>query len=243
MMLKALPLLAVACCLPVSGLALAQKPDAPTPVQVRLVLHDPVHPAADLFLTDNKGAIVKLDFQPQELSKSYATLPVNGSLVLYDTAAIDPKKPEANLAASCKVPAETRRAIVVVLPSPADTKPAYRMVLIDDSPKAFPKGESRVLTLLNVEAAIEAGEHKLPIHPGKITTVPPVKKVNSYNLAQTNFYYKQDANWITFTERQLQYIDAYRRIFIVHVTPGATQPAVTTILDTAPPPTPAPRPR
>lgn len=37
-----------------------------------------------------------------------------------------------------------------------------------------------------------------------------------------------------FTERQLQYLDAYRRIFIIHITPGAIQPAVTTIVDTAP---------
>ena len=155
--------------------------------------------------------------------------------MLYDQAVIDPKKPEASLAATCKIPPNTKRGVVVVLPSPVGSKPAYRMVFIDDSAKAFPKGESRILTLLPVEAAIEAGEHKLPIQPGKLTNVPPVRKVNEYNMAQTNFYTKQGEAWTAFTERQLQFLDGFRRIFIVHTTPGALSPTVTTIVDTATP--------
>jgi len=218
--------------LPVAGHA--QDKEAVPPVQIRAVLHDPMHPAAELFYTDRKGVVVKLDFRPQDLSRPLFTLPVNGSLVLYDKANIDPKNPEASLAASVKLPPNIKRAMVVVLPSPAGTKPAYRMVLIDDSAKAFPKGESRALPLVSVETAIQAGEHKLPIHPGKITNVPPVRKVNEFNMAQTNFYYKQGETWVPFTERQLQYLDAYRRVFIIHVTPGALQPSVTTIVDTTP---------
>ena len=34
-----------------------------------------------------------------------------------------------------------------------------------------------------------------------------------------------------FTERQLQYLDACRRLFIVHATPAAPPPTVTTIVD------------
>ena len=218
--------------LPVAGHA--QDKEAVPPLQIRAVLHDPVHPAAELFYTDRKGVVVKLDFRPQDLTRPLFTLPVNGSLVLYDKADIDPKNPEASLAASCKLPPDIKRAMVVVLPAPAGTKPAYRMVLIDDSAKAFPKGESRALPLVGVETAIQAGEHKLPIHPGKITNVPPVRKVNEFNMAQTNFYYKQGETWVPFTERQLQYLDAYRRVFIIHVTPGALQPTVTTIVDTMP---------
>jgi len=40
---------------------------------------------------------------------------------------------------------------------------------------------------------------------------------------------------VAFTERQLQFLHEFRRIFIVHLTPGATFPIVTTIVDTAPP--------
>jgi hypothetical protein len=201
-------------------------------VQIRAVLHDPVHPAADLFYTDKTGAVVQLNFRPQDLTEALSMQPVNGSLVLYDKAAIDPKNPAASLAATVILPPEIKRALVIVLPAPAGGKPAYRMLLIDDSAKAFPAGESRVLPLITVETAIQAGEHKLSVPPGKITKVSPVKKVDEFNMAQTNFYYKQGEAWVPFTERQLQFLDAYRRIFIIHATPGALQPTVTTIVDT-----------
>jgi hypothetical protein len=221
--------------LAISGLSLAvhaQEKDTPASVQIRAVLHDPVHPTADLFYTDKTGAVTRLIFRPQALTEPLSMMPVNGSLVLYDKAAIDPKNPAASLAASVILPPNLKQALVIVLPAPAGEKPAYRMLVIDDSAKAFPPGESRVLPLVTVETAIQAGEHRLSVHPGKITRVPPVKKVNEFNMAQTNFYYQQGEAWVPFTERQLQFLDAYRRIFIIHVTPGALQPTVTTIVDT-----------
>jgi hypothetical protein len=221
--------------LAVLGLSLtvvAQDNKTAVPVQIRAVLHDPVNPIANPFYIDKTGDLVQLNFRPHDLTDPLFALPVNGSLVLYDKAVIDPKKPAANIAASVKLPPDYKQMIVVVVPAPAGTKPAYRMLLIDDSEKAFPFGESRVLPMIGVETAIEAGEHKLPINTGKITRVPPVKMVNSFNMAQTNFYYKYSDVWTPFTERQLQYLDVCRRIFIVHVTPSALQPTVTTIVDT-----------
>jgi hypothetical protein len=213
----------------------AQQSEAAVPFRIRAALHDPVHPVADLFYTDKTGNITKLELLSQDLTSPIMTQLTNGSLVLYDKVAVDPKNPEASLAASCKVPPGAKQGAVVILPSQLGTKPAYRMVFIDDSTKVFPKGESRLLTLTSMETAVEAGEHKVSIHPGEIARLPPVRKVNEYNMAQTNFYYKQGETWTVFTERQLQYIDDYRRIFIVYVTPGANQPTVSTIVDTATP--------
>jgi len=210
----------------------AQSHESGAMLQIRSVLHDPVHPIADLYLADQTGTVVKLKLTAEGLSEVQTTVPVNDSLVLYNTATVDPKNPALSLAGSVAVPAGTKRAIMVVLPGAPGAKPAYRMVLINDTAAAFPKGESRVLSLLPVDTAVQAGEHKLQVLAGKIVRIPPVKKVNEFNLAQTNFYYKDGPEWVPFTERQLQYLDAYRRIFIVHATPGATQPSVTTIVDT-----------
>lgn len=221
--------------LAVVGLSLAvhaQDKGSAVPVRIRAVLHDPVRPTADLFYADKTGAVVQLNFRPHDLTEPLFMLPVNGALVLHDKAAIDPENPSASLAASIKLPPDLKRAIVVVLPAPAGMKPAYRMLLIDDSEKAFPNGESRALSLIKVETAIQAGEHKLPVKPGIITAVPPVRKVDEFNMAQTNFYYQQGGSWVAFAERQLQFLDACRRIFIIHATPGALQPTITTIVDT-----------
>lgn len=205
-------------------------------LQIRAVLHDTVHPVADLYLPDQTGRLVKLNLQPEGLTTPQSTSLINGSLVLFNNDKVDPKKPEAAaaLAASVAVSPSISKGILIVLPAPPDTKPAYRAVFLEDSPTAFPKGESRVISLLPVETAIEAGEHKLPIQPGKIVVVPPVKKRNEFNNAQTNFYYREGEAWVAFTERQLQYLDAFRRVFIVYATPGSSQPFVRTILDVAP---------
>lgn len=217
----------------------AQQGEAPAKIQLRAMLHDPVNPAADLYFNDDAGGISKLNLVPEGLSASQSAVPVNGSLMLYKTASVDKQNPQASLAASVKVPQNFKRGILVVVSAGPDANPPYRLVLLDDSPAGFPKGESRVLSLVPVETAIEAGEHKLPLASGKVTNIPAVKKVNEFNMAQTNFYYKEGANWTAFTERQLQYIDEFRRIFIIHVTPGSTQPIVSTVVDTAPAAAPA----
>ncbi len=219
--------------LAVAGLSLAHAQEKDSPILFRAVLHDTINPAASLFYTDKTGVISALDFRPKALSETFSALRVNGSLVLYDKAAVDPENPAASVAASVRIPPDMKRAIIIVLPSAAGDQPAYRLLVMEDSEKAFPKGESRVLTLIGGETAIQAGEHRLPVRPGEITRVPPVRKVDDFNMAQTNFYYRHGGSWIAFTERQLQYIDSLRRIFIIYVTPGALSPAVSTIVDTA----------
>lgn len=208
------------------------KPLKAPAMQIRAVLHDPANPAAELFYPDKKGDVVKLDFKAQDLTPPLLTQSVDGSLVLYDKAAIDPKNPAASVAASVKLPPNVKRAIIVISPAPAGTKPAYRMDLIDDSAPAFPKGESRIISLVPMATSLEVGEHKLTIRPGEITRVPAVTKVNEYNMAQTSFSYKEGDTQAIFNDRQLQYLDGFRRIFIVHPTPSGSQPGITTIVDT-----------
>jgi hypothetical protein len=203
-------------------------------VQIRAVLHDPVHPVADLYIADPSGAIVKLNLLAEGFSRAQFTLPQNGSIVLFDKANVDPTKPAESIAATCAIPSDAKRLMMLIFPAPANAKPAYRAILINEDPAVFANGQSRVINLTSTETALEMGEHKLPLRPGKITDVPVVKKVNEYNMAQTNFYYKEGETWMPFTERQLQYLDSIRRVFLIYVTTGSTQPFVTTIVDNAP---------
>jgi len=213
------------------------KPSAAA-LSVRAFMHDPSRAAAELYLRDVKGNMVKLCLTPEEIGKAQPTVPVDGSLVLFNTATVDPKNPQAGIAASIAVPKNMRRAIAIIMPGPADSKPAYRMVLIDDSSAAFPAGESRILALVPFETAVEAGEHKLLCKPGKITSMAAVKKLNPYNMAQTNFYYKKNDSWQVFDECRMKYIDAFRQVFIVHIRPGSTAPVLMTLIDQLPRPAP-----
>lgn len=205
------------------------------PARIRAVLHDPHRANPRLFLIDQSEAVVPLEFKPHDLSEAMLVPPTNGSLVLFDRADIDPENPAASVAASVPLPADLKSAILIVLAAPTGSTPACRLLLIDDSDNAFPGGESRAISLIKRETAIMAGEHRIPIEPGKITRIPMVRKVDDFHMGQTNFYYRHEESWVPFAERQLQYLDASRRLFILHATPGALHPTVTTIVDTLTP--------
>ncbi len=213
----------------------AQNDPNAAPIQIRAVLHDPAHPVMDLFIQDPSGSAVKLDLKRANLSPAQMTRPVDGRILFYNSGAVDPKKPMENLAATLKVPPGLNRVIVILIPNPPDSKFALHTVLIDDTAKGFPKGESRILSMIPVEVGIQAGEHRLRAEPGRVTRIPAVEKRNEFNIAQTSFYYKKDDSWVVFTERQVQYLDKFRRIFLVSVPPGGGHPYITTIVDTAAP--------
>lgn len=185
-------------------------------------------------MTSATGAIDKLDLATEGFGEPQAASVIDGSLSFFTSQTVDPKNPAATLAATVKVPPTVTSMIVLVVPGPKDAKPPYRMLVLDDSLKAFPKGESRVVNLTPVEFAMEVGEHKLKIIPGQITPVPKITKVDEFNQAQTNFYFKQGTSWAVFAERQMQYIDRLRRVFLIYTTPGAVQPDIRTLVDTLP---------
>lgn len=209
--------------------------EGPAPLIIRAAYHNPIKPVAELFLADQAGGIVPLALVAEGLSTPQMTLPVNGSLVLYKDKVVDPKNPQASVAASAKVPEDWKKVIVMIFPAVTATENSgYRILLINDAPNVFKKGESRVINLTQADTAMQAGEHKIPLPSGKVADLPAVKKVNEFNMAQTNFYYKEGEEWVAFTERQLQYLDTTKRLFLIYLTPGSTQPFVTTIVDNTP---------
>lgn len=216
-----------------SGILEAQEPAKESSLMVRAVLHDPSKPDSEFFFgrLGDAGEPVKLT--SEGLGEAQKWPVENGNLNLFSSAKVDKNKPLANLAATVKVPTGQGRAIVVILPAGKATPP-YRLVLIPDDPKTFPWGQSKAVNLTPTEFAIEAGEHKLPLPSGKVTEIPKVTKVDEFNRAQTNFYFKQDKRWAIAAERQMQYLPALRRVFLIYQSPGALAPDVRTIVDQLP---------
>jgi hypothetical protein len=198
----------------------------PRELEMRAYLHDPVRPATALQFKCKSGTLAALDLRAEGLSPVCKTTLEDEELVIH---LID-----GAVAARAKVPAAIKSAAVVLFPAAKDAVPPYRMMVMDDSPAAFPWGDSRVMSLLGVETAMQAGEHKLPLPSGKITALPGVKKVDEFNMAQTNFFLREGGAWVPFTERRLQFTNEVRRIFVVHATPGSQQPFVTTLVDYKP---------
>ncbi|MFC7337205.1 hypothetical protein ACFQY0_08450 [Haloferula chungangensis] len=202
-------------------------------ISIRAVFHNPSRPVGHIFVSDQTDGRVKLNMVTGGLSKSTKTKSIDGKLYFFSNDIVDPEDPLAGRVATLRVPDNLKSAIVILVPAPPKSKSPLQAILIPDSSKEFSKGESRVLSLIPVEAGVEAGEHKVRLLPGKVSRIPAVEKLDDYNMAQTNFYYKLEDSWVTFTERRLQFLDDYRRIFIISPTAGGTQPMITTIIDTA----------
>lgn len=194
------------------------------PLEIRAFLQDPVRPVVAMQIKDMSGTLVPLVLRIEGLSEPCQAMLTDNELVLHGA--------DGAVAARGKVPAELKRAAVIIVPAgTSNAVPRYRLIAFDDTPTAFPWGTSMVINLLGVETAVQAGEHRLPLPSGNIVPLPEVKKRDEFNMAQTNFYYRQGANWIPFTERRLQFVDDNRRIFIVHATASSQQPFVATLVD------------
>ena len=218
-----------ACLFPVVGLA---QDASISKLTVRAFLNDPTNPAAELFAPDAPDKVIPLVLAPGELPAGQAVAVIDGKLYLYSSAKIDP----AYLVASITVPSNLKQAIAIIQPRGDAKKPPCGIVFVDDSISAFPPGESRVISFTALPLAIQAGEHKIAIAPGKITNVPPVTKADPYNMAQTNFMYKVGEAWVPFSEAKMKYLKDFRQVFICAVRPGSKSPTLVTLVDDTPKP-------
>ncbi len=197
-------------------------------IELRAYFHDPVHPAGEFLLKNQADAMVPLELRDEGLSSPVKAWLLNDELILY--------LPDQSIAARARVAKNLKRAAILIVPAAArkTPKPGWSLVVVDDSPARFPWGTSRVVSTLGVNTAIQAGEHRLILRAGGITPLPPVKKVDEFNMAQTDFFYRKDENWIPFTERRMKYVGDIRRIFVIYSTPASRRPFVATITDYRP---------
>ena len=203
-------------------------------LQIRAVLVDPANPDAKFYVGKPGEILLPLTLAEEGLTDSQKIPVENGSLNFFTTATVDPKNPVAGLAATVKVPAGPSRLIVIIVPATQQGTPPYRMVLLDDSATSFPWGESKAVNLTPVDFALEVGGQKVLLLGGKITAVPKVDKVDEYNRAQTNFYYKKRDQWVVAAEREMTYVNGLRRVFVIYKTPGTLAPDVRTLVDQTP---------
>ena len=205
-----------------------------TAVQIRAVLQDSANPDAKFFVGKAAEALLPLKLAEEGLTESQRVSTENGSLNLFTSATIDKANPLASLAATVKIPAGLSRLILIIVPAAKGATPAYRMMALDDNPTSFPWGESKAINLTPVDFALEVGDQKVLLPGGKITAVPKVTKLDEYNRAQTNFYYKQEDQWVVASERQMQFVGSLRRVFLIYKAPDALAPDVRTLVDQQP---------
>jgi len=210
-------------------------------IEIRAVLQDPMNPGAAFQVRTTPSTFEKLELVAEGLCIAKRISVTDNTVALYGPTSSDPKIGPPIVASAVVAPA-VERCLLVIVPEPPGGKLPYHLLVLDDTGKAFPFGESRVVNLTNVALGMQAGATRLSLPAHSVTPLPLIKEVNEYHMAQTNFYAKSDNGdqWMPFAERQVQYLETVRRISLIDVAPGAVAPTIRTVIDHVPFTPPAP---
>lgn len=170
----------------------------PTPLRLRLLAFQPSLATDEVYMHDpaaNEPANgVRLPMKSYLNHESVPAILKSRKLVL--TKAADPAslKDPAQWLAEATLPEGLRSAVLLCLPEAAGSKTPFRMLVIDDSKKAFPAGSFRVTNLSPSQVRIELEKRPWVVKPGTTELIidPPVRHGN---LSGMKTYVLENQNW------------------------------------------------
>jgi hypothetical protein len=120
------------------------------------------------------------------LNHEISILPIKGHEIIF-TKSSDPAsvKDTANLVAKVKLPDNFKRGIFMFLPGTAVAgDPAFRVLVIDDSMRSFPKGSLKVMNLSPLPVRIQLEKETFDFKSGetKLIEDPPVGENQSSGM-------------------------------------------------------------
>lgn len=156
-------------------------------------------PPADVFAHDaaGDGSVpgVKVDVKSY-LNHEFSGVPIKGDSLVF-TRTADPAgiKDSSNLIAKTRLPAGFRRGIFMFLPGTGKAgDPPFRVLAIDDSPKAFPSGSLKILNLSPLAVSISLEKEVFHFKSGETRVIedPPVGPSQSSGMVAKAF---KDGEW------------------------------------------------
>lgn len=130
------------------------------------------------------------------------------------------------------VPGE--RQLVVFIPGARGANP-YRLLVIDDSEKAFPMGATIAYNLSSSAVRFSVGEHASDLKPGAHWLIPQPKKVNAMNQAGVVISFAdKSGKLVPVNSTRWLSTDQQRTLAIAYVHPETRQPTVNAYVDTPP---------
>lgn len=197
-------LVALAFCLPVTA---QQTPPAAPPaapaetagLRVRALSFQLDSPPADVYAHDaaGDGSVpgVKLDVKSY-LNHEFSGLPIKGDSLVF-TKSADPAgiKDSANIVAKTRLPGGFRSGIFMFLPGTGKAgDPAFRVLVIEDTKKAFPPGSLKILNLSPLPVSIMLEKETFNFKSGetKVIEDPPVGPSQSSGMVAKAF---KDGEW------------------------------------------------
>lgn len=144
------------------------------------------------------------------------------------------------LVATATIPAGVRSALVIFVctekqegnPPPA---PAWRIFVIEDSPKSFPDGGAYVANFYSSDVRFVIGEHKGMLRPAGCYGYPMPKQRDDFNMAPVIFEFRNGEKWRIANESSLRFLPGMRYLIFAYVDPVSGRPRINTYQDLADP--------
>jgi hypothetical protein len=217
----------------------------PVAVELRLLVFHSSDARDEVFAHDpaapEEVAAVKTPLRSY-LNHQFATVMLTGRKVVFtkepDRAALT--RPES-LLAELDLPADLRSAILLFLPEKAGAKQPFRVLVIDDSKRAFPAGSFRVSNLSPQPVRIVLESKTYEFKPGATQFIedPPVRDGNQSGMKAFAFH---NGNWQRIASGIWPHPGRGRAVQVLFVHP-ATGMVQLRAFDDVPPRDPAPQPQ
>jgi hypothetical protein len=210
---------------------ICQAQDAGT-VRCRFLSLQSVEAPPDLINLSAKGVQVPCKVPVNKLSEETVFFTKGGTILFLFAS---DQKP----AATAKIPANLKSAILVFLPKPKETAGLpWRIFVIDDSAKNFPFGGALVANLHRGDIAFTVGEHKIKLHPGTSHGLARPTVLDDFNMAPVSFQFQQQDTWRIASESKLRFVPAIRYLIFAYLDPSSGRPRLSTLQDFKPLPAP-----
>ncbi|MBK1834770.1 hypothetical protein [Roseibacillus ishigakijimensis] len=171
------------------------------------------HPGAD-------GSLLSIEVFSNRMSKAYECQPVDGRLRFTSSDG-------ESLFAEAAVPANTDKAIIVVLPMPGANGPQWKMKVIADNDETFPVAGAYVLNLHNGPIRFALGEHQAGLAPGDARGFSQPEKRDDFNMAPLIFQFQNtQKEWRTGKETMLKFTPGLRYLVFAYVDARIKRPQV-----------------
>jgi hypothetical protein len=170
----------------------------PMPLQLRLVAFQPSQATDEVFLHDPAATEAANGVQlPMKSYLNHEFVSANlksRKLVLTKTADSSSLKNPDQWIAEATLPEKLRSAVLICLPEARGAKTPFRVLVVDDSKKAFPAGSFHVTNLSPSQVRIELEKRPWVIKPGATELIvdPPVRHGN---LSGMKTYVLENQNW------------------------------------------------
>ena len=182
----------------------------------------------------DKGAETACAMSSAQISPPVTCFAKNNSISFLSK---DDRKPLAN----ARIPDGVDKAILVFITTPgkAAASPAWKIMVIADSPKNFPPGGAFIANFYNKDIRFIIGEHKGMLRPGGSHGYAMPEERDTFNMAPVVFEFQTGDKWRIANESSLRFLPDLRFLIFAYVDPVSGRPRINTYQDVPPPAPPA----